>query len=171
MMETANGTENRAAAGRVSSEPPVTAPTPPPAEKNRLSALLEWSKPYRETIAILTAVVVAISASVSWIVAHFATEREVHYLECRVTNSILTQLLPIHVEEFAGKIDWRSAQIKQLAQNGGGTPASVRIIADLTDQINILVKEQGDASVKLKKDIDDILAKCISESPELRGKT
>jgi hypothetical protein len=171
MTETSNGTEERPAAGRLSSEPSAAPPAPPTAKKNRLSALLEWSKPYRETIAILTAVLVAISGGVSWIVAHFATQAELHYLECRVTNNILTQLLPIHMEEFAGKIDWRAAQIKQLAQNGGGTNGSISTIFELTDQINTLTKEQKDASAKLQKDIDATAKQCINEAPQIRSKT
>jgi hypothetical protein len=171
MTDTSNGTEKRTAAGPVSSEPPAAPPAPPTAKKNKLSALLEWSKPYRETIAILTTVLVAISAGVSWIVAHFATQAELHYLECRVTNNILTQLLPIRMEEFAGKIDWRAAQIKQLVQNGGGSNASISTISELTDQITNLTKEQKQASEKLQKDIDDTAKHCISEEPQIGSKT
>jgi hypothetical protein len=167
MTETTRGAEEHAAAEQVSSEPPSASPGPHITEKNRLSALLEWSKPYRETLGILTAVVIAISAGVSWTVAHFATQKQLHYLECRVTNNILTQLLPIHLEEFASKIDWRAAQIKQLAQNGRGTAASINMIAELTGQMNMLTKEQESASAKLQKEINAIVVQCASETPEI----
>lgn len=134
--------------------------------KGKLSVLLEWSKPYRELIAILVALVISISGSVAWIVAHFATQAQVHYLECRVTNNILTQLLPIHMEEYADKIEWRSAQIKELAQHGGGTPQSINTIADLSDQMTSLTKAQQAAATAFQKDIDDIAKRCISESPQ-----
>src|SRR5262249_37445686 len=76
---------------------PVKAPVPSPANKGWL-AFWERSKPYREIAAALAAVIsgiVAISGGVAWIVAHFATQTQLHHLECRVTNNILTQLLPI----------------------------------------------------------------------------
>jgi hypothetical protein len=136
-------------------------------QKNKISAFVEWSKPYREIIAVLVTVVVSISGGVAWVVAHFATRDQLHYLECRVTNNILTQLLPVHLEEFAGKIDWRAAEIKMLAQHGGGTPQSIATIVELTDQVNALTKDQEAASNKLQKDIDDIVKNCISESPQV----
>ena len=41
-----------------------------------------------------------LSGAVAWIVAHFATQAELHFLECRVTHNFLTELMPIHLEEF-----------------------------------------------------------------------
>jgi hypothetical protein len=137
-------------------------------EKDWLSSLLERTKPYRELAAIFATVIVSVSGAVAWVVAHFATQAELHYLECRVTNNVLTQLLPIHMEEFAGKIDWRAAQIKVLAHQGGGTPEYVSAaISDLSDQMTALTKEQKDAAAKLQNDIDNINKNCISETPKV----
>jgi hypothetical protein len=141
----------------------------PTSSSGRLSAILEWIKPYREIAAILTALIVLISGGIAWVVAHFATRSEVHYLECRVTNNILTQLLPIRLEEFAGKIEWRATQIKVLAQHGGGTPQSIGTIADLTDQMNTLTKEQSNTTKELQKNIEAIAKSCISETPTPGG--
>ena len=148
--------------------PPV--PTPA-ADKSGLSALLEWSKPYREIIGILLAVIVAVSGGVAWIVSHFATQVELHYLECRVTNTIANPLLPVHMEAFAGKIEWRQTQAKELAQHGGGTQASIAAIGDLLDQAAALQKEQTDTVAKLQKDLDEHVKKCISETPPAETET
>jgi hypothetical protein len=170
VSETPNETGDRIAAVPASpTGPPAAAAQvsfPAADKKSGLSNFLEWSKPYREVIAVLVTLIVSISGAVAWVVAHFATRAEMHYLECRVTNNILTQLLPIHMEEFAGKIDWRSAQIKALAQHGGGTPQSIGTIVDLTDQVNTLTKEQGVAAKKFQQDIDEIVKNCASESPQ-----
>ena len=117
-------------------------------------------------MAILGTIIVTISGSVAWIVAHFATQAALHYLECRVTSNILIQLLPVHIEEFAGKIDWRSAQIKILAKHGGGTPQSINTIVDLTDQVNELTKAQKDTAADFQNKIDAIASKCISAMPQ-----
>jgi hypothetical protein len=151
---------------------PSAAGGPEPEEnKGWISALLKKSEPYRQIIGIMSGVVVATSAGVAWIVAHFATVTELHYLECRVTNNILTQLLPIHMEEFAGKIDWRAAQIKELVKQGGGSGGSISLVAELTDQINVLTNDQKESSVKLQKDMDEIAKQCISEEPAVGGKS
>jgi hypothetical protein len=136
-------------------------------KKNWLSPFLAWSAPYRAFAAICGTVIVSVSGGVAWIVAHFATQAELQYLECRVTDNILTQLLPIHIEEFAGKIDWRLTQIKALSQHGGGTPQSISVIADLTDQANTLNKDEQEAAAKFKAEIDSVAAKCISEAPQV----
>jgi hypothetical protein len=139
-------------------------------KKEGLAFLLEWSKPYRDVIAIFVAVVVALSGAiawgVAWVTANVATQSQLHYLECRVTNNIMTQLLPVHLEEYAGKIDWRSSQIKLLAQNSRVAPQTVKAIVILTEEMNSLTKDQRDAAVKLQKDIDAIVKSCISEKPQ-----
>ena len=148
--------------------PPAT-PVPPaataatPSFMKQVSAWLKGSKPLREAVAIIAALIVSVSGAVAWIVAHFATRAEMHYLECRVTHNLLTQLLPIHLGEFAGKIDWRATEIKALAQHGGGTPQSIARIADLTDQVNALTKEQQAAGTKLQQEIADLVQKCLTE--------
>jgi hypothetical protein len=174
VSDSANETSDQIAA---ESSPPKAAAagaTPsaaPAADKNgKLSGFLKWSKPYRDIIAILGTLIVSISGGVAWVVAHFATRVEMHYLECRVTNNILTQLLPIHLGNIAGKIEWRTTQVKVLAQHGGGTPQSIATIVELTDQMNALTKEQAVAAQKLKQDIDDIVKQCLTDSPQV-GKT
>ncbi len=142
-----------------------------PAEKKKgLAAFLEWSKPYREIIAMSVAVIVALSSviawGVPWIVATVATQSQLHYLECRVTNNIMTQLLPVRLEEYAGKIDWRNSQIKMLAQSSRAAPQTIRTIGFLTDEINSLTKQQNEAAVKLQQDINNIAKNCISEKPQ-----
>jgi hypothetical protein len=154
---------------------PVEAPevqaTPPSPEPSRLGALLEWSKPYRETIAVLVAVTAAISGAVSWVVAHFATQAEVQFLECRMMSNTLAQLLPIRVAEIASNIDWRMSQVKELAQHGGGTPDSVARILDLTKEINDLNKAQTEEAAEIQKRIDEITTQCIKESPKVGSKS
>ena len=165
MSEPSNTASNQLEKDAVGLAPPQPAPTAAVEKRSSLSALLEWSKPYREVIAILATVVVAVSGGVSWTVAHFATQVQLHYLECRVTNTIANQLLPVHMEEFAGKIEWRQAEAKVLAQHGGGTRESINAIADLLDQASGLQKQQTEKIATLQKDLEERARKCISDTP------
>jgi hypothetical protein len=144
---------------------------PSPAEqKNALRTFLDWFEPYRQLAAILVAVVASVSGGVAWIVAHVVTHAEMESMECMIKNDYLNELMPIHVGEFADKIEWRNAQIKELAQHGGATQQSIDMIVDLSDQVTILTKEQGEAAVKLKSDIAEFNKSCISETPKFGTK-
>jgi DNA repair ATPase RecN len=145
-------------------------PSSQSAKPTTLGALLEWTKPYRETIAIVVAVTAAISGAVSWTVAHFATQAELHFLECRMTNNIVTQLMPVYSREFSDRVDWRMEQIMDLAKRGGGTPDSISRISELKNQVDALTKDQAEQAANLKKEIDDIARQCIQEAPNLAGK-
>ncbi|WP_374306244.1 hypothetical protein [Methylocella sp.] len=160
------------AEGPEEQKPAITAPQNSAITTNKitLSSLLEWSKPYREIGAILATTVGLMSASIAWIVAHFATQAELHYLECRITNSILTQLLPFRMEEFAGKLEWRTSQIKLLAQRGTKNADDTNAITDLVEQVNSLSKAQKDAIEQFQKKIDNIAKSCVSGTPGI-GKT
>lgn len=140
--------------------------SPSPEKKSGLSALLEWVEPYQKFLAVITTVVVSVSGGVAWIVAHFATQAELHYAECRIDGTILTQLLPIHMEEFAGKIEWRNVQIKTLAKQQSGKQQNM-LIEDLTNQVTDLTNKQRDASERFRKEIDEITKNCMSETPQL----
>lgn len=170
--ETGKRTGSRTAGNPASSGVAAVAPKPDLAESpSRLSAIWEQSKPYREIFATLVAIIVAISGGIAWLVAHFATQAQLHYLECRVSNSILTQLLPVHMEGFAGKIDWRLAQIDAITQHGGGTAQSISIIGDLVKQVNEITNQQKETSAKIQKEIEEINKKCISDQPQIEMKS
>jgi hypothetical protein len=132
-----------------------------------ISAFLESIKPYQEIIGLGTALVVAVSGAVAWAVAHFATEAEVFYLECRINSNIAAQLLPIRQEFFAAEIDWRNSQIKQLAQQTGSSSTN-SIIRQLSSEIGELNKQQTALLSELQKKLEDMSNRCNEEVPPKR---
>jgi hypothetical protein len=134
----------------------------------RLSALLKVTKPYRELIGIAAAAIALLSGAVAWAVAHFATEAELFYLECRINNNIAAQSLPLQTEAFTTAIEWRTSQIKQITQLYS-SPAANAQIAQLSGEINDLMKKSQDASLSFQKKIADMSEKCNTEAPSRGG--
>jgi hypothetical protein len=136
----------------------------PDSAKGRISELLERSKPYREIIAIGVAAITALSGGVAWAVAHFATEAEVFYLECRMNNNIVTQALPLQTGVYTAEIDWRTSQIKQIAQLNASAAANTAI-AQLSAEINELTKQQTALTTEFQKKIEEMSKRCSAEAP------
>ena len=140
---------------------------PPAADdtaRSRIVALWESSKPYREIIGLAVAAIVALSGAVAWAVAHFATEAEVFYLECRMNNNIVAQALPLQAGVFAAAIDWRTSQIKQIAQLNTSPGANVAI-AQLSTEINDLTRQQATLTAEFQKKLAEMSKRCSAEAP------
>lgn len=145
------------------------APAPIALRSGRLAALLEWSKPYREIIGILITIVVTVSGAVAWVVARveatYATQSEVHYLDCRTQTSIKNALEPIQMGEYATKIDARNNQIRLLILRGETSKETLASINELNDQITALTDQQRTEDKRLQAEIASLASNCISVAP------
>jgi hypothetical protein len=129
----------------------------------RLAALLEWSKPYRDLIALAIAVIGGISATVAWVVAHFATQAELLYMECRLNQQLTSQSYNSQLNLLAAKIDARSSQLRELSSQDppiGGPPT-----AQLAADVSSLNEESARVDLQSRKDLDEIAKKCSSVTP------
>jgi hypothetical protein len=142
----------------------------PPSLGKRLSDLVTLLTPYKEIIGLGSLAVGAISAGVALAVSYFATESELFYLECRINSSIETQYLPMQTSILAASIDWRTSQIRQLAQLNTNNSTSAAIVA-MTSEINDLTKQQTNLANEVKKKIDERAEKCNNEAPKKSVKT
>jgi hypothetical protein len=140
---------------------------------------LEWVKPYKEIAILAIAIVAAVSGSVAWAVAHFATQAELFYTECRINNNMETRAFGDKADAFAAQIHIRSSQIQMLTeqfaaanqirnsptqteQTASSLSASIK---RLSDEITTLTKEQNNHSIESKKKIDANASDCIKEAP------
>ena len=130
-------------------------------KQGRLAALLAVTEPYRALISIGVAVVVALSGAVSWAVAHFATQSQIYYLECRMNTNLQNQVYSMQMDIIGAEINWRNLQIAQLADQSGAGGA----ILKLTTDINELSKKQSQLSNDDKKNRDELSKKCNGEMP------
>jgi hypothetical protein len=130
----------------------------------RTSNLWKLVEPYKDILALGSTILAVISGSVAWAVAHFATESELFYLECRVNSSIETQYLPMQTALIATSIEWRSSQIRQMAQLGN--TASSAVIVQITAEINDLTKQQNTLAADIKKKVDERAQRCNQEAPQ-----
>jgi hypothetical protein len=130
----------------------------------QLAALLDWIKPYKEIAALLIATIMALSGAVAWAVAHFATQAELFYLECRINSAMETQSLADRASALASAADARYSQIKQLAQmpSSAGTASAIN---QLASEINEIAKQQATHSAVTKTKMDEMTRRCSQEAP------
>jgi hypothetical protein len=129
----------------------------------QLSAFLAWVKPYKEIVTLAFAVFAVISGLISWVVAHFATQAELSYLECRINNNIETQALEDKTNAFAIAVQLRNSQIKQLTDQPPSNGSNVSI-GRLSEEVSSITREQFSYSVEAKKKIDENAKRCIQDA-------
>jgi hypothetical protein len=127
----------------------------------RISAFLAAIGPYKELALLAMGLVAAVSGSVSWAAAHFATQAQVLYLECRVNHNVETLQLPIKNAAFSASLEWRTSQIRQLSRQA--TPETGVIIAQLASEIDDLQKRQVTMAEEVKKRLDEMAKNCQKE--------
>jgi hypothetical protein len=156
----------------------------PPQENKRhfLATLMKTIKSHSEIIGICTAVIVPLSAGVSWAVAHFATQVQLSYLECRVLSNIHTQTYSMQTGMLAAEINWRNSQIAQLARQSRDRPRTSEgrrltqqaednpnniVIIQLSVEINELAKRQSAIADENKIKLEEMMSKCSSDAPTM----
>jgi hypothetical protein len=148
----------------------------------RISTLIKDAKPYREAATVVGTIVVALSGTVAWGVAHFATQAELFHLECRINSTIQTQLVTLNTGVFDTKIDWRTSQIKSLAEqtkrlaDQTDSPALKTLLSSwaatngqLADEITQLNGQRAGLIDKLKDELRTSSQQCNIEAPVKRA--
>lgn len=130
----------------------------------QLAVFLEWVKPYKEITALAAAILTVVSGSIAWAVAHFATQAEVFYLECRINNNIETRALRDKADSVAAAIQVKNSQIVLLTEQPASDNSNITI-RRLSEEINALTREQHSYSVEMKQRIDANAMRCIKEAP------
>jgi hypothetical protein len=123
-----------------------------------ISAFLERIKPYRELVAWGVAVVIAISTGVSSAVNYFATQSQVRELDCRIARNVAIQLIPLQTETIGVKIDWRTAEIEQMAKEKN--ESNEKRLSDMVKDINALTQSQAKLASEIKERIDKAAEEC-----------
>jgi hypothetical protein len=125
--------------------------------RDRLSAFLKWSKPYRDVIALAVAIVVAISGAVSWAVAHFATQAAVSNLECQLTHQMTSHVHDAQAGVYAAEMDARQSQVQELSEQNPPFMGPVsRLLAETQN-----LKAQADSEERAARDqLNDAIAAC-----------
>jgi hypothetical protein len=126
--------------------------------RQQISTFLEWSKPYREIIALGVSIILAISGAVAWAVAHFATQTAVSNLECKLTHQLTSQLHGSHANLYAAQIDARESQVKQLSSQN--PPISGAPVKTLMDEVDTLKGKQDPENEASKDQLNEALVVC-----------
>jgi hypothetical protein len=147
----------------------------------RFSKFIEVMKPYKEMAALVVAVILGLSAAVSWAVAHFATQSQLSRLECKFSLDLGKQARKMHERVYDEAIATRESQIAQLSKQGtagkGASPSdqaalntsllsifeTINFLADETKQLKAQKKLEIE---KFDSDASEVTAKCIVGATE-----
>jgi hypothetical protein len=134
-------------------------PTHGPTETPRgpVEVVASWLKPRWEIVGVVSALIVALSGGVSWIVAHFATEDELKMVECTADISLKTQALPLFSAVSEMKIDGKRGELRELRK--ANLPDQDKIQA-LEDEIRDLHDAKQSADAKYQQALADAPIKC-----------
>jgi hypothetical protein len=141
----------------VPSDDALPTPDPPEKPKGPIEVLASWFKPRWEIVGIVSALIVALSGGVSWIVAHFATEDELKMVECTADISLKTQALPLFSALSEMKIDSKRGELRELRK---ANPPDQDKIQALEDDIKDLRDAKKSADAKYQQAITDATVKC-----------
>jgi hypothetical protein len=123
-----------------------------PTVGKRISELIKLIKPYRDLLALLVSVVIAISAVTSWITTKVATRAQVGHLECRTSDYIYNAVKP--VKSGLGRIlaDWDIKEAMRLMEDPKQNPAALRLMDEARSARAKQDKDDDDADAKYKLD-------------------
>ena len=125
-LEAVGGVSVAAAAGR-------TARARPPGVY--IAGFLKAIKPYRDLLALITGVIVAVSGSVSWVVSNFATQAQLQNLECRTTNDIRADGLNVQLGLLSADLERANARLAALNGIAVRSPSEIVETAALSNEI------------------------------------
>src|SRR5262245_60065372 len=97
----------------------------------RISRFLDAIKPYRDLLALLLGMAVAVSAAISWTTAYFATRLPLINSECRMNDKLFNAMRPVRTAIGLLPADWAKREIERLAQEKDSGPKILKLLEDI----------------------------------------
>jgi hypothetical protein len=117
------------------------APPATPGLGGQISSFLGYIKPYRELMALLIGVVVAISGSISWAVSHFATAAQLQNLDCTTDSRINRGQLAVSDAILLAGEDTANRRLADLNKIDRKTPAETAEVDEQNQTISADIRQ------------------------------
>jgi hypothetical protein len=123
----------------------------------RIAGFLKAIKPYRDLLALTVAIVVGLSAGISWTTAYFATRAQVFSLECKMYDYIHNSLKPVSSGLGLAHAKWARKEANRLLDDPKRNGAAAK---KLLNDAETIEKDQVTADAEAEKQFKADTASC-----------